>query len=261
MLKTSRLAQCYTCPMQTDRIVFLGTGDAFSAGGRYQAAYLVQDAEGSMLLDCGSATLTSMNRHDLAPASIDTVLLSHFHGDHFAGLPFLFLHYTYAEPRRKPLRIIGPPEVEERVMLLFRAMYPDSAAEKLPFELQFIEVRPGKELILNGRAIDCFPVPHMDKSPSYGFALRSKGRKIVYSGDTGWTEDLLEHTEGADVFICECSFFETRFAMHLDYPRIAENLERFGAKRIVLTHLGQEVLRRHQEIDLEMAHDGLIVTP
>jgi ribonuclease BN (tRNA processing enzyme) len=247
--------------MQTDRVVFLGTGDAFSAGGRFQAAYLVQDSEGSMLLDCGSATLTSMNRHGLTPGSIDTVLLSHFHGDHFAGLPFLFLHYTYAEPRREPLRIVGPPEVEERVMLLCRAMYPDSAAEKLPFELQFIEVRPGKELILNGRAIECFPVPHMDRSPSYGYRLRSKDWKIVYSGDTGWTEGLPAHTEGADLFICECSFFETRYAMHLDYPRIIENLERFGAKRIVLTHLGQEVLRRHQEIDLEMAHDGMVLSP
>ena len=83
----------------------------------------------------------------------------------------------------------------------------------------------------------------------------------MYSGDTGWTEDLLVHTDGADLFICECSFFETRMAMHLDYPRIAENLERFGAKRILLSHLGQEVLRRHREVDLEMAHDGLILTP
>ena len=146
-------------------------------------------------------------------------------------------------------------------MLLYRAMYADCAAVKLPFGLKFIELTPGKELTLDGRNIGCFPVPHMEKSPSYGYMIRSKGRKIVYSGDTGWTEDLLTSTEGADLFICECSFFETRMPMHLDYPRIVENLERFGSKRIVLTHLGQEVLRHRSEIALEVAHDGLLVEP
>jgi ribonuclease BN (tRNA processing enzyme) len=245
--------------MQTDRIIFLGTGDAFSAGGRYQAAYLIQGADGSTLLDCGPATLTSMKRHGLQSAQIDTVVLSHFHGDHFAGLPFLFLEYVYVEPRTRPLKIAGPPGVEERVRAIFRAMYAESADEPLPYELQFIEVRPGKELVFDGRRIECFPVPHQEHPPSYGYEIRSAGRKIVYSGDTGWTEELLLHAENSDLFICECSFFETRLETHLDYPGIAENFERFGSKRIVLTHLGQEVLRRRSEVELEVAHDGLAV--
>jgi ribonuclease BN (tRNA processing enzyme) len=245
--------------MQTDRVVFLGTGDAFSAGGRYQAAYLIQGPGNSMLLDCGPATLTSLKRHGLATAQIDTILLSHFHGDHFAGLPFLFLEYVYVEPRTKPLRIVGPPGVEQRVIEIFRAMYADSAAQPLPYEIQFIEARPGKELVFDERRIQCFAVPHQEHPPSYGYEVRSGDRKIVYSGDTGWTEDLLAHTAGSDLFICECSFFETRMETHLDYIRIAENFDRFGAKRIVLTHLGEEVLRRRSEVALEAAHDGLII--
>jgi ribonuclease BN (tRNA processing enzyme) len=245
--------------MQADRVVFLGTGDAFSAGGRYQAAYLIQGAGSSMLLDCGPGTLTSLKRHELPAAPIDTILLSHFHGDHFAGLPFLFLEYVYGEIRKNPLRIVGPPGVEDRVMSIFRAMYADSAAEPLPYEIRFIEARPGRELYLDDRRIDCFHVPHQKNPPSYGYAIRSDGRKIVYSGDTGWTEDLLAHSKNADLFICECSFFETRMETHLDYPRIAENLGRFGSKRIVLTHLGQEVLQRRREIAIEVAHDGLVI--
>jgi ribonuclease BN (tRNA processing enzyme) len=213
-----------------------------------------------MLMDCGSGTLASLKRHKLAVEPIDTILISHCHGDHFAGLPFLFLEYVYVEPRTKPLKIVGPPEVEERVLLLFRAMYPDSAAQPLPYELQFIEAQPGKPLVIDGFRVEAFRVPHQEHPPSYGYAIGSGEKKIVYSGDTGWTEDLLIHTEGADLFLCECSFFETRLAMHLDYPRIAENLDRFGSKRIVLTHFGQEVLQRESEIELEMAHDGLIVT-
>ena len=245
--------------MKTDRVIFLGSGDAFSAGGRFQAAYLVQNEVGALLLDCGPGVLTSLSRNNISPIPIGTILLTHFHGDHFAGLPFLFLYYTYVEPRTAPLRIVGPPNVEARVLQLYSAMYADSAEEKLPFDLQFIEITPGKELMLDGRRIDCFHVPHGESSSSYGYSIQSEGKRIVFSGDSGWTEDLLLHTEGADLFICECSFFESRFDMHLDYPRIAENVERFGAKRIVLTHLGQEVLRRSGEITLEIAYDGLIV--
>lgn len=213
-----------------------------------------------MLIDCGAATLAALKRHNLTAALVDTILISHFHGDHFAGLPFLFLEYVYVEPRTKPLKIVGPPEVEEKVMLLFRAMYADSAAQPLPYELQFIEAQPGRPLAIDGLRVEAFRVPHQEHSPSYGYEIRSGERKIVYSGDTGWTEDLLVHTEGADLFLCECSFFTTRMATHLDYPRIVENRHRFGSMRVVLTHLGQEVLERQREIEMEMAYDGLIIT-
>ena len=89
-------------------------------GGRHMVAYLIESPEGSLLLDCGSTILASLNRHGLSAEQIDTVLLSHFHGDHFGGLPFLFLHYLYIEPRVRPLRIVGPPGVEDRVRLAFR---------------------------------------------------------------------------------------------------------------------------------------------
>ena len=65
--------------MQSGRITFLGTGDAFSAGGRLQAAYLIESAGGALLIDCGPGILASLNRNQLAAESINTVLLSHFH--------------------------------------------------------------------------------------------------------------------------------------------------------------------------------------
>jgi len=245
--------------MQSVRVVFLGTGDAFSAGGRYQAAYLIQGPEGSLLLDCGATVLAALKYNDLKAEPIDAIFLSHFHGDHIAGLPFLFLHYTYVEPRSRLLRIAGPPGVESRVMQLFKAMYADSAAEPLPYALEFAEAQPLKPLVLAGMRIIPFYVPHQTHPPSFGCEIETAGCRIVYSGDAGWTEDLLARTQNADLFICECSFFETRMETHMDYPRIAENLERFGSKRIVLTHVGQEVLDRLREVDLEIAHDGLIL--
>jgi ribonuclease BN (tRNA processing enzyme) len=223
------------------------------------AAYLIDSPEGSLLLDCGPTILASLNRHALSAAGIDAVLLSHMHGDHFGGLPFLFLQYIYVEQRVRPLRIIGPPEVEDRVRMLFRAMYADTAAEPLPFALEFIEVQPQETLRVGGIQIAAFSAIHQIQPPSLGFEIKGSGWKIVYTGDGGWTEELVEHTKNADLFVCECSFFETRLKTHLDYPRIAENAGRFGAKRLVLTHLGQETLARANEVALEMAHDGLVI--
>lgn len=245
--------------MQTIQVFFLGTGDAFSAGGRHQAAFLIRHPKNVLLLDCGATILASLKRHRLSAEPIDAVLLSHFHGDHFAGLPFLFLEYVYIEPRRRPLKIIGPAGVEERVYNIYEAMYGDSAAEPLPFALEFIEALSRKRLFLDGMEIRAFPVPHQEQPMSLAFEILLDGRKIFYSGDTGWTEELVEHARDADLFLCECSFFETRMDVHLDYPRIAKNLKRFKAKRIVLTHLGREVLRRLGEIDVETGHDGLVV--
>ncbi len=246
--------------MQPIEITFLGTGDAFSAGGRHQAAHFVRSPATSLLLDCAPTTLSSLKRNALPSKSIDRILLSHFHGDHFAGVPFFFLEYVYVEPRKDPFQIIGPPGVEERVMELYRAMYPDSASEQLPYPVQFIEAHPGQPLSFDGIQIKSFQVPHMNRSVSLGYELQIENRKLVYSGDTGWTEDLLRHTQDADLFLCECTFFETRLPTHLDYPRLAVNHQRFGAERIVLTHLGREVLRRQDEIELEPARDGATVS-
>jgi ribonuclease BN (tRNA processing enzyme) len=241
------------------RMTFLGTGDAFAPGGRYLAAYLLQSSGGTLLLDCGPTVLASLNRYNLSAAPVDAILLSHFHGDHFAGLPFLFLHYINVEPRRRPLKIVGPPGVESRVMAIFRAMYANTAEEPLPFALEFIEAKPGEEILLGGLRIDAFRVPHQDQPPSLGYEIESGDRRVVYAGDCGWTEDLINHAQSADLFICECSFFESRLETHLDYPRLAENAARLGAKRIILSHIGQEVLARQSEVELELAHDGQVV--
>jgi ribonuclease BN (tRNA processing enzyme) len=245
--------------MSPIRVVFLGTGDAFSAGGRLQAAYLVESPECTLLFDCGATILASLNKQTLSAEAIDGIFLSHIHGDHFAGLPFLFLHYLYVEPRTRPLTILGPPGVELSVRRIFEAMYADSAAEPLPFALEFVEVHPGEPIYFKGAKVIPFRTLHQERPVSLGFEIMVEGRKIVYTGDTGWTDDLLEHTQKADLFICECTFFQSRSENHLDYPRIQENLERFGTKSIVLTHLGQETLAHRKEIGLQLAFDGLIV--
>jgi ribonuclease BN (tRNA processing enzyme) len=240
------------------RVVFLGTGDAFSAGGSLQASYLLQSPGITLLLDCGASILASFGRAGMSTDPVDAVLLSHLHGDHFAGLPFLLLEYVYVEPRRRPLPIVGPAGTKERVLALFEAMYPDALRE-VSFGLEFIEMVPGQPLQILSATVAPFAVTHQRIGTSLGLGIELDGRRIVYSGDTGWTEELITHSSKADLFICECSFYNTRIPSHLDYARLAENRHRFSARRIILTHLGREVQAMRSAIDAELAYDGLIV--
>jgi ribonuclease BN (tRNA processing enzyme) len=238
------------------RVVFLGTGDAFFSHGRHQSGYLVQGRDTTILLDCGASTLGAMKRSGITPNDLDTVFISHLHGDHFAGLPFLFLQYTYDTPRHRPLRIVGPPGTEDRVRELFRATYRELAQTPLPFGLDFVEVQPKKPTTVDTVRVEPFRVPHQETEISLGMRITLDDRSILYSGDTGWTTDLIDYSDGTDLFICECCFFETRVPFLLDYPRLHEHHSRFGCKRLVLTHLGTEVLARREETEIELASDG-----
>ncbi|MEJ2112016.1 MAG: MBL fold metallo-hydrolase [Acidobacteriota bacterium] len=245
--------------MHPIKVVFLGTGDAYSAEGRHQTAILIRHPEVSFLLDCGATTLASLNRQGLSFDPLDFILISHLHGDHIGGLPFLLLHFCYIEPRSRTLEIMGPQGLDARTYDLFRAMYPDAASQPLPFDLSFTPLEVKRRHRIGGLDIEPFPVPHLENPPSFGYSLKLDGRKIVYSGDSGWTEELTSHAEDADLFICECSFFESEAPQHLNYPTIKKRLANCGARRTVLTHIGQEVLEHRAQVDLEMAEDGHVV--
>jgi len=238
---------------------FLGTGDAFNTRARCHASYLVTAPSATVMLDCGPSALLAMHRDGISVETIDAVFLSHLHGDHFAGLPFLFLSWIFETPRTRPLTIVGPPGTEVRTQELFRAMYRDVSARILPFTVHYVEVTGGARIAVGAVDLLPFAVPHQPTETSLGFRLSVDGKVLLYSGDTGWTEALVTQSQGADLFICECCFYETRFDFHLDYPRIAEQRARFGCRRLVLTHIGREVLARRDEITEELASDGLVL--
>ena len=73
----------------------LGTGDAFNAFARCHASYLLMASSAMLLLDCGPAALLAMRRDGLPIDALDAIVLSHLHGDHFAGIPFFFLAWVY----------------------------------------------------------------------------------------------------------------------------------------------------------------------
>ena len=108
------------------RVRFVGSGDAFAGGGRFQTCLHVSGGAAPLLIDCGATTLVALRRERIDPASIGWVLLSHLHGDHFGGLPWLILDGQFAG-RTRPLVIAGPPGTERRLAQAFDALYPGAA--------------------------------------------------------------------------------------------------------------------------------------
>jgi len=237
----------------------LGTGDAFGSVGRHCAGYLVDTPGAHLLLDAGPSILSAMKARRRSTAEIDAVVVSHLHGDHFGGIPFLFLEYRWEALRTRPLIIAGPPETEARVFELKDALYRDARGETLPFPLEFIELGDGGACEIADVRLESFRVPHQQKALSLGHRLRTGGRTLVYSGDTAWTSDILRSSSGADLFLCECSTFRTPHPTHVSYAEIEANRASFDCGALLLTHLGREVRERKGEIPEQLADDGLVI--
>jgi ribonuclease BN (tRNA processing enzyme) len=244
-------------------LTFLGTGDAFASHGRFQSGYVIQAPDLNILMDPGPTALCAMKRSGFKPAEVDIVLISHLHGDHFGGLPFLLLEYLYESPRKTKLIIAGPRHLEERTWRLFHTMFPGTKPdlEKLLARLKFVVLEPDCDLKIGPIRVAAMRTPHM-KPPEISLALRlgMNNRTIVFSGDSGWTDEIVNFSAGADLFLCECTYFDsTDLDFHMNYPGLSANRERFDVGRLILTHIGREVLDRLGDVKLETANDGMKV--
>ena len=237
---------------------FLGSGDAFGSGGRFQTCMHLSGAGGAVLIDCGASSLIAMKRDGVDPGEVDVVLLSHLHGDHFGGVPFLILDAQFSR-RARPLLIAGPPGVRTRVEATMEALFPGSTAVQRKFAVEFIELAERRTARVGSATVTAFPVVHASGAPPYALRVDYGGRVIAYSGDTEWAESLIEAARGADLFVCEAYTFDRQVKFHLDYKTIEAQAERLGARRIILTHMGRDMLAREEEARSERAHDGLVV--
>lgn len=239
------------------RVVFLGTGNAFGSGGRNQASIMVESEETVALLDCGPSTLRMLKELGRPAEPIDFVFISHHHGDHFSGLPFLLLELQHGGPRRRPLTVIGPPGTQEIVEQLVALLFPGLAEKPLGFALIYCEIRPGRTEQWGSLQATAFQVAHFPRGIALGYRLHLHDRVIVYSGDTEWTDELAHQSQGADLFICECSSFDDKIDHHMSYRVLASHRAAIGARRTLLVHAGDDVLRQRGELrGFELADDG-----
>jgi ribonuclease BN (tRNA processing enzyme) len=242
-------------------VTFIGSGDAFGSGGRLQTCVLVEDGAWRCLLDCGASSLIGLKAAGLDPASIDTIIVSHLHGDHFGGLPFLLLDAQLNSKRANQLSLFGHADLEPRLRAAMDLLFPGSQRALDLVDARFVELWPGRAINIDERArVEVYDVEHFCGSPPFAVRLTTpSGKVITYSGDTEWTDPLLDASRDADLFIVETYFYEKSIKWHLDYATLAANLSRLTARRVIGTHLSADMLEHLDELDIATACDGMTI--
>lgn len=236
----------------------VGAGDAFGNGGRFQACLSVRAPEGHALLDCGATSLVALKRLGIDPGTIDAVLVTHLHGDHFGGLPFLILDGQFSR-RTRPLVVAGPPGLAERLPRTMEALYPGSSTVERRFAVDLVELPERIESAVGPFRATAFSVDHASGAPSYALRLLAGGAVVACSGDTAWTDTLLEAAAGADLFVCEAYSYERAVRYHLPYTALRAHRDRLGCRRLLLTHPSPDLLAHRADLTDELAEDGQIL--
>ena len=243
--------------MTPARLHFVGSGDAFGNGGRFQTCLWLEGARESLLIDCGATSLTALKAAGVEPNAIGAVVLTHLHGDHFGGLPFLVLDGQFRR-RALPLTIAGPPGTRDRVEAAMDLLFPGSREAERRFEVEFAEIDPGAPTAVGPATVTTTAV-EQPGTPACALRVEFAGRTVAYSGDTAWTDDLIELVAGADLFVAEAYFYDRQVPYHLDHATLAAHRERLDCRRVILTHMSPDMLARTGEADFECAYDGLVV--
>lgn len=241
------------------KVTFVGTGDAFGSGGRFNTCILVNTPDICFAIDFGCSSLIAMKALDLPHNMIDVILLTHIHGDHCGGVPFLMMDGMLAAKRQTPLTIAGPADTKRGLEKVRDALFPGMDAMVPKFDVDVIEMETFRSHDIRGLKVKTYPAVHTAQTNPTSMRVEVAGKVIAYTGDSEWTEHMPDVARGADLFIAECYFHEKPVPFHLNYPVIQEHRHELDVKRLILTHMHSEMLARVDDVPEECAYDGLVV--
>lgn len=244
----------------TVTVTFAGSGDAFGSGGRYQACIHLQGPDGfdPVLLDCGATSLSALKRLGLDTGQIAAVFVTHLHGDHFGGLPFLILDAQFSR-RTAPLTVAGPPGIARRLTEALECMFPGSSTAPRRFDVHSVELVPGSTTTMAGVTVSAWEVDHPSGAPPLALRLAVAGKTIAYTGDTAWTDVLIDVASGADLLIAEAYYRDKNIPYHLSHADLDTHRHQLKAKRIIVTHMSTDMLDHQDQASFETAGDGLVI--
>lgn len=242
---------------------FAGTGTAFHHDGRGSQSLLVEPRSGSpFIVDVGPTAVCSMERFEWSLSRLTALFLTHLHGDHTAGWPFLLLNLDKQHRRREPLDLFGPVGMRRQLEGLVELCYGDLlSASLLGFEVRYheLEVAAARQLAAGDLLFDVVPLEHHPTSIGYRFHLED-GR-VAVTGDTRWCPALEELAQESDLVVLECTSIEPTDQAHLSLVEIREKVKRLGRGRLILIHLTDAVasaLAADPLAGVVASHDGMV---
>ncbi|BAU90702.1 beta-lactamase domain protein [Methylorubrum populi] len=245
------------------RLQVLGCGDAFGSGGRFNTCFHVDPsaaADGdAFLIDCGASSLIAIRRFGVDPNRIRTVFLTHLHGDHFGGLPWLILDGQLVSGRTQPLTVVGPPGTAERLQAAMEVLFPGSSTAERRFAVEVVEMEAGRPVETGGVRTTAFTMRHPSGAPAHALRIEAAGKVVSYTGDTEWVEDIVAAGRRADLMIAESYTVERPVKFHLDWATLKRRLPEIAPQRVMLTHMSPEMIA-HPPDGYIAAEDGLVLT-
>jgi ribonuclease BN (tRNA processing enzyme) len=244
------------------KVTIVGSGDAFGSGGRAHSCIRIDGHGGSLAVDFGAGSITAWKKLGLSLGDIDAVVISHLHGDHFGGLPFLLLDCQYVSDRKRPLRLLGPPGFEVRLGQALEAFFPGAGKTPWSFSWRVEEILARRHIEVAGLTLETFEVSHPSGGLATGIRIDDGARVFAFSGDTSWTDTLLPLADGADLFVVECFAGDKAVPHHIDWPTLVAKLPVLRSKQTLLTHLGEDALARAAEMEaagVALAYDGQVI--
>lgn len=241
-------------------LTILGSGDAFNSEGRGNACYLLRDALGAVCIDFGPTGLMQLKAQGIDPNDIEAIFFTHLHGDHFGGMHLFIIDAEYSSRRQRPLVICGPRGIQAHLERWCELAFGRASPTRL-FEQRFIEFEPGETREVLGRAVTAFPVAHMQASDRpLGYRFDLPEARIALSGDTAWTDALIELARGTDLFVCDCTEASGHSPQHLTWEALAPKVGQLQTRHLLLSHLGSSMRKAAAQIEGErvsLAEDGL----
>ena len=242
------------------KLQFIGSGDAFGSGGRFNTCFHVTGDSVNFLIDCGASSLIALKKCQVDINSIHSIFFTHFHADHFGGIPFFMLDSQFFSKRERALTLVGPVGLQSWYERVMETSFPGSSKTPPKFNLIFKEIKPGQTCLVDGVNVSSFQAHHGNPGgPFLALRFLCNEKSFAYTGDTEWTDQLIDLSYEVDLLIAEAYFFDKKIKFHLDLESIEHNLSRMKPRRLILTHMSQDMLVRANDLKYELASDGLVV--
>lgn len=202
--------------------------------------------------------MVALHRQQLDPHKISTVFVTHLHVDHFGGLPHLILDGQFNR-RTIPLTVVGPSGTARRLAEAMEIMFPGSSTARRRFTVEVIEIEPGRApTTIEGVSVESWLVNHgVQGGPFLSHRLSLAGKTIAYTGDTEWTDDLLDIAASTNLFIAEAYFWDKKVPYHLRHVDLLTHKDQLTSEHTILTHMSTDMLGHADEAAFDLARDGL----
>jgi ribonuclease BN (tRNA processing enzyme) len=220
-------------------VTFLGSANAFASEGRYWSSFIVDK---KYQFDAPPTMLPQLKRLGYPLEDIEVIFITHFHGDHFVGLPFLLLEYVYMTERTKDLYIVGPPGCEAMLEDFAQRVYPNIIKEA-GYRRIYIDADPSVDQEVAGLKFRSFPMNHVKKDGLHamGYRVQIGDKTLAYTGDSMFCEAVVDLGDGSDVFVVDCTYPEGCGPEHMGLDDIKVVRERITpGTTMILTHMSSK---------------------